>query len=142
MPTFGDLEAYLKRAAGWVPEPNLAHGRVRRGDHARYSKELPDGTRFRTKVSGHPREEIGDSLFAHILRDQLRVSEDEFWDLVRGRGEAQPIAEAQPPARPGVPGWLVDRLLESVGLDEETVLNMSPEQAQAAWEEYRSRPRP
>lgn len=140
MPTFGDLETFLK-CAGWLPEPNLARGRARRGDHARYSRELPDGTRLRTKVSGHPREEIGDNLFGHILRDQLRVSEEEFWSVVRGRDEGQAASASERPACPGVPGWLVDRLIETVGLDETAVLGMTAAEAQAAWDEYRARSR-
>jgi predicted RNA binding protein YcfA (HicA-like mRNA interferase family) len=137
--TFGDLQEYLENAFGWVEEKNLARGRRRGADHLRYSKTLPSGYRLRTKVSLHPREEIGPDLFKEILREQLRITEDEFWSVVRGRGEpSQP--ETAGPAVPGIPGWLVERLIVGVGMAEAEVLRLTPERAQALWDEFRSRP--
>jgi hypothetical protein len=147
MATFGDLEAYLRRAPGWAEEPNLSRGRRRTGDHRRYSKVLPDGSRLRTKVSAHPREEIGEDLFRRILRDQLRVSAQEFWNVVHGH-ESQPpqrdaaAGSAPPtPGAPGIPGWLVMRLIEEVGMAEADVLAMTPEVALEAWGEHQARAR-
>lgn len=141
MATFGDLQIYLDRAPGWAREPNLARGRRRTGDHIRYSKLRPDGSRQRTKVSQHPREEIGDDLFKEILRDQLQVTEQEFWRVVRGRGTAEVVEPAAPPVKQGLPAWLVTCLIEVVGLPEDEVLVMSAEEAQTAWDAHRSKPR-
>lgn len=43
----------------------------------------PDGRVLRTRVS-HPvdRTDYGKSLWSHILRDQLEVSEAQFWECV------------------------------------------------------------
>ena len=145
MATFGDLRRYLDRAPGCALEPNLARGRRRAGDHVRYAKVLPDGSHLRTKVSRHPREGIGDDLFGHILHDQLRVAETEFWSVVRGqvvRVQGAPAADApSAPGSPGLPGWLVVCLIEVAGLSESDVLAMTPQAARAAWDEFRSRPR-
>ena len=138
MATFGDLGQYVIND-GWTEEPNLARGRRRTGDHRRYFRDLPDGTRLRTKVSHDAHAEIGEDLFHRILRDQLQVSEERFWEVVRGRSGAE--TEVARPTVQSVPGWLVTRLLFTVGLSEAEVARMTSDEAHAAWVEYRSRPR-
>jgi len=136
--TFGDLKTFVERD-GWTEEPNLVRGRARTGDHWRYRKDLPDGTSLRTKVSHSLRDEIGIDLFKHIVRDQLRVSEGRFWNVVRGG--ATELAEAPPSAAATIPGWLVQRLILTVGLQEDEVRVMTVDEAHAAWEAYKARPR-
>ena len=108
--TFGDLREYVLRD-GWIGEPNLARGRARTGDHRRCRKELVDGTILRTKVPHGLRNEIGIDLFRHILRAQLRVTEEQFWAVVHGAAAA---AELAPPGAVAIPGRLVERLLFTV----------------------------
>lgn len=44
------------------------------------------------------RDEIGPSLFGHILRDQLHVDEPTFWSVVHGRSIPEaPVAPAPSP---------------------------------------------
>ena len=138
MATFGDLKTFVEHDA-WMEEPNLARGRARTGDHWRYRKDLPDGTILRTKVPHGPRDEIGIDLFKHILRDQLRVTEAQFWDVVRGGATEQ--AAAPPPQAETVPGWLVQRLILTVGLREDEVRAMTVDEAHAAWEAYKAKPK-
>jgi hypothetical protein len=90
-----------------------------------------------SKKSHDERAEMGTDLFHRILRDQLRVTEDQFWAVVRGRvsAEAELTTEVEP-----IPGWLVTRLFFTVGLPEENVARMAVEDAQAAWIEYQRRP--
>jgi hypothetical protein len=132
--TFGDLKTFVEHD-GWTEEPNLARGRARTGDLRRYRKDLPDGTILRTKVSHSLRDEIGIDLFKHILRDQLRVTEGQFWDVVRGR--TTELAAAPPAQAETVPGWLVQRLL-TVRLREDVVRAMTADEARAAWEAYKA----
>lgn len=138
MATFGDLRTFVEHD-GWTEEPNLAHGRARAGDHWRYRKDLPDGTSLRTKVSHSLHDEIGIDLFKHILRDQLRVTGDRFWDVIRG-GPTE-LTEAPPPQAATIPGWLVQRLILTVGLREDEVRAMTADEARAAWEAYKTHPR-
>lgn len=138
MATFRDLKAFLEHD-GWSEEPNLARGRARRGDHRRYRKELADGSTLRTKVSHALREEIGPDLFRHILRDQLRVTEERFWAVVKG--QAAGPAGPPPPPESTIPGWLVTRLLFTVGLPETVVRTMTVDEALAAWEAWQERRR-
>jgi hypothetical protein len=136
--TFGDLKAFVEHD-GWTEEPNLARGRARTGDHWRYRKELPDGTSLRTKVSHSLRDEIGIDLFKYIVRDQLRVTEDRFWEVVRGG--ATGVTEAPPPHAATIPGWLVQRLILTVGLRDDELRAMTVEEAHAAWEAYKAQPK-
>jgi hypothetical protein len=133
--TFGDLKKFVEND-GWTEEPSLARGRKTVGDHWRYSKEQPDGSKLRTKVSHSVRQEIGASLFAHILRDQLHIDESTFWAVVRGLATPEGAA---PEAPKPVPGWLVQRLIMPVGMPEEQVRQLSVDEAMAAWEAYRTR---
>lgn len=138
MATFRDLKTFVERE-GWVEEPNLTHGRARTGDHWRYRKNLMDGTSLRTKVSHGLHDDIGIDLFKHILRDQLQVTEEHFWDVVRGR--AALVVDVPPPPADTVPGWLVQQLLLTVGLPEDAVRAMTRAEAHAAWDDYRTRPK-
>jgi hypothetical protein len=135
--TFRDLKAYVEKD-GWTEERNLSRNRIRTGDQWRYSKEQPDGRTLRTKVSHSVRDEIGSSLFRHILRDQLQVDETTFWTVVHGRPE--PDEAATPPPTP-VPGWLIQRLFVTVGMSEDEVRALSADDAAAAWETYQTRER-
>jgi hypothetical protein len=135
--TFEDLRTFVLRD-GWIEEPNLARGRAGTGDQWRFRKESADGTIRRTKVPHCLRDEIGADLFGHILRDQLGVTEDRFWAVVRGSATG---AEPPPAQAPALPGWLVERLLLTVGLGEDEIRAMTTDEARAAWEACRARPR-
>jgi predicted RNA binding protein YcfA (HicA-like mRNA interferase family) len=137
--TFGDLKRFVEND-GWDLEPNLVRGGRRGGDHDRYRKPQPSGVPLRTKVSRHPREEIGPDLFRRILHDQLRVTEERLWAVVRGQSQA-PEADASPPSEPGKPGWLVMRLIRTAGLSEDEISRMTTDEALTAWEAFRSRVR-
>lgn len=90
---------------------------------------------LRTRISHPPdRTTYGPSLWAHILRDQLQVSEEEFWHCVRDavlpdRGRPQAPAEA-------LPADLVHLLIHRVGLTDAEVAGMSKDQALARLQRY------
>jgi hypothetical protein len=63
-------------------------GQRRKGrDHVRYELVLPDGRILRTKIS-HPinkRDTYGIDLWKRVLRDQLCVTDEQFWDCANNR---------------------------------------------------------
>ncbi|MGH9113780.1 MAG: cytotoxic translational repressor of toxin-antitoxin stability system [Acidimicrobiales bacterium] len=98
------------------------------GHHITYELVLPDGRVLRTRVSHPPdRRDYGSSLFVHILRDQLHVTEDEFWACVeRGERPDRGVSTTPPDA---LPADLVHLLIRRVGLSEETVAALSRDEA-------------
>lgn len=103
--------------------------------HVTYELALPDGRILRTRVS-HPvdRSGYGRSLWAHILRDQLQVSEGEFWACVQNglkpdRGVAHPPPEA-------LPAEVVHLLITRVRLREDEVHAMSRDEAIARLQRF------
>jgi hypothetical protein len=124
-PTREDHERFCKNE-GWR---RLRDARGRTGTHhITYELDLPDGGVLRTRISHPPdRTTYGPSLWAHILRDQLRVSDEEFWACVRegrrpGRGERPMPSDA-------LPADLVHLLIHRVGLTDTEVAGMSKDEA-------------
>lgn len=111
---------------GWTPVRD-AHGRTGT-HHVTYEFDLPDGRVLRTRIS-HPvdRSTYGSSLWSHILRDQLSVSEEEFWACVRdGTKPDRGVPETPPEA---LPADLVHLLIARVGVAESQVAAMSKAEA-------------
>ena len=109
---------------GWT---QVRNARGKSGHHVTFELTLPDSQVLRTRISHPPnRQTYGPGLWAHILRDQLRIGEDEFWACVRekkvpkrGRGE---------PTTPSIPAGVVALLL-SHGVEESAVRQMSRAEA-------------
>lgn len=124
-PTRKDHERFCQ-VEQWNP---VRDARGRTGTHhVTFELTLPDGRVLRTRIS-HPmdRNSYGPSLWRHILRDQLQVSEPEFWACAhdgvlpdRGTYETPPGA---------LPAEVVHLLLSRVGLDATAVGQMTKEEA-------------
>jgi hypothetical protein len=126
-PTRHAHEQFCKNE-GWQ---RMRDARGRAGTHhITYELELPDGRILRTRVSHPPdRTTYGSSMWAHILRDQLDVAEEQFWACVRDgirpdRGVPEIPAEA-------LPADLVFLLVNRVGLAEADVAAMTRDDALA-----------
>lgn len=91
--------------------------------HVIYELVLPDGKVLRTRIP-HPvdRTGYGASMWSHILRDQLDVTEDAFWRCVLD-GEAPTRARPEQPVE-SLPADLVFLLVHRVGLSESEISAM------------------
>lgn len=113
------------RAEGWQ---QVRDEQRESGAHAvTYELTLPDGRTLRSRVVLSPDRCYGPGVWKHILRDQLQVSEPEFWACVRDgtppeRGVPKPAADA-------LPVGLVHLLINRVGMPESEVMAMSKDQA-------------
>jgi hypothetical protein len=109
---------------GWTPVRNA---RGKSGHHVTFELTLPDGQVLRTRISHPPnRQTYGPGMWAHILRDQLHVGEDEFWACVREK--KVPQRGRSEPTMPSIPAGVVAQLL-SHGVEESAVRRMSRAEA-------------
>jgi len=131
-PTRNDHDRFC-RTEGWRRIRD-ARGRAST-HHVTYELDLPDGRVLRTRIS-HPvdRSGYGPGLWSHILRDQLDVSEEEFWSCVKN--EIKP--DRGIPATPdrALPAELVHLLIHRVGLPEAEVAAMGKEEAVARIQKF------
>ena len=117
-------------AEGWV-EVASTH-------HDTYELPLPDGNVLRTRISRPPTKKhtYGQRMWAHILRDQLGVTEAEFWACVddgklpdRGANPNEVPAEA-------IPVDVAKLLVDRVGLTATQVRGMTLEEALARLNQF------
>lgn len=88
---------------------------------------------------GKDDEAIGKNLFKWILRVQLEVGEEGFWNAIRTGKPVQRPSSQLPEPTPTLPEWLVGALKREVGLREEDVARLSREEAEAKLHAARSR---
>jgi hypothetical protein len=137
-PTFADLRKFLAVDGEWIELPR--QGSKRHRDHYRYAKVLSDGTTLYTRISQGAGSIDDHDLFKLILRDQLGVTEFEFWAAVDGGHPPSRASERVRPEQPTLPHWLVSNLTRKAGLSVSDVMATSEEQARAAWDDWTSRP--
>lgn len=123
-PTRTDHEKFCK-VEGWTSVRN-ARGK-KAIHHVTYELPMPDGSILRTRVS-HPvdRSDYGPGLWSHTLRDQLKVSEDEFWDCVNNG--VRPARGAPQVPSHSLPADLVHQLVVKFRVPEVEVASMDKEQ--------------
>ncbi|WP_181958559.1 cytotoxic translational repressor of toxin-antitoxin stability system [Nonomuraea diastatica] len=103
--------------------------------HVTYELDLADGRILRTPIS-HPVDgsSYGQSIWRHILRDQLQVDEPTFWACVQ-RGVVPDRGQPEPPSN-ALPAEVVHLLISRVGLAETDVATMTKEDAVARLQKY------
>lgn len=103
----------------------------RRGTHhVNHELALAGGEVLFTRIS-HPvdRTSYGRSMWAHILRDQLQVSADDFWRCVQHK---VPPNRGRPAEQPeSLPARVVHVLVRQAGLSEQEVRAMTRAEALA-----------
>ena len=101
--------------------------------HETCEQELSDGSILRTRISRPPdRTNYGEALWGHILRDQLKVSAEEFWRCVQ---------DGTPPDRgtrsgSGIPADLLYLLKHRVGLPDAILSEMTRQEAIERIQQY------
>ena len=118
-PTRLDHQQFCQ-AEGWT---------LKSGDHEYYHLPLSDGRILYTRISRpvDRKHGYGHDMWHQILRNQLEVTEDEFWACVQGgirpdRGEPAPPQEA-------LPASLVWQLRNQLGLSDTEIGKMSKAEA-------------
>lgn len=128
-PTWADIDAFRK-ADGWTE--------VGTTDHVQWEKVLPSGEVLKTHRSFASNKVIKPNRFGVILRDQLSVSRQEFWEAVNsGTPVDRPVVLDDAP--PEYPAWVIWGL-KKYGYSEKDVRKMTPEDAEALLWGKRSEP--
>lgn len=122
---------------GWTKKTEA--GSKKTGDHHRYTLELATGDVLYTRVS-HGAGSIDDpNLVAAVLREQLQVSEDEFWACVDDGvlpPRPQPVTHEHP--GPAVDARLLRNLVRKVGMSPAELEGITQEQAVEIWTHWLS----
>jgi len=98
--------------------------------HDTYELTLPNGDVLRTRISRPPSKKhtYGSSMWAHILRDQLVVTAEEFWACV-AEGELPDRGPDDSAPAEAIPVDVVRLLVDRVGLSAKQMQGMSPAEA-------------
>lgn len=125
---------------GWAEVRN-ARGKPTK-HHITYELMLADGRILRTRISRPANTDTyGSNLWRHILDDQLEVTEQEFWDCVKGgTPPARSAPEAAIPPN-ALPADLMYQLVHVLGLSAAEVEGMVVEDAVRRLTEHWSRPK-
>jgi len=107
----------------------LAGATGKTGDHLRYQLRV-GGDILRTRISHPPSAEhtYGPSRWSHILGDQLKVGEAEFWACVDD-GILPTRSQPTTRPRPEIPLEIVNLLINRAGLDPDAVRGMTKAEA-------------
>jgi hypothetical protein len=131
-PTWGEIERFC-RIDGWQE--------TRRTGHVFFEKTLADGTVLRTHRSFAGGKTMSAGRFKAILRNQLRVSEEDFWRaLEAGEPVARPSKLLE--AEPGLPAHLVRVLKIELRLSETEIAELTPAEAERLVHEHWSKAGP
>jgi hypothetical protein len=132
-------DANLGRIPGVPKTRRLAEDRVT--GHDFFEKTLSDGEILRTHASRSGSKTMSPGRFKAILSDQLRLSEAEFWDVLRTKAPAPRPSPTPEPAPKSLPLWLALALEREVGLTREQIAELDEHEAHRRLDEARSRPR-
>ena len=136
-PDWSEVEAFC-RIDGWQ---GVDEGRS--ADHRYFRLVLDDGTVLETRVSHSENKTMSPGRWKAILRDQLRVSDEDFWRALRtkkpvGRPSAPPAEEEIQQ----VPAWAAAVLSTQLGMAPADIAKLGRDEAVERAHEAWSRPPP
>lgn len=109
--------------------------------HDFFETALADGEILRTHASRSGSKTMSAGRFKAILSDQLRLSEAEFWEVLRTRSPAPRPSPAPEPAPKSIPLWLAQALEREVGLTRDQIAELDEMEARRQLDEARSKPK-
>jgi hypothetical protein len=126
--TYGEIERFCQ-CDGWTQTSGGGSGRRGRQRHLKFQKVLADGETLQTQIS-HDRDKTPSAgRWKAILRTQLRVAEEDFWEALSTMTPVDRTRAASPPTPIPVQEW-VRRGLRKQGFSDEQIDALDPERAQ------------
>lgn len=124
---------------GWQEIPNTKGKPTQH--HITYELALDDGSILRTRISRPANTSVyGPGLWSHILDDQLRVTEAEFWQCVKTRKPPARTLSTRGLEMPALPAQLAYQLVHSLRLTNVEIAGLSVEDAVRMLSEYWAQP--
>lgn len=108
--------------------------------HDFYEKTLLDGEILRSHASRSGSKTMSPGRFKAILSDQLRLSEAEFWEVLRTKTRAPRPSPAPEPYPRSLPLWLALALEREAGVIVEQIAALDEDEARWLLVEARSEP--
>ena len=131
-PTWREVEQFCERD-GWRE--------IRETGHRFFQKVLADGTVLETHSSFSSRKTMSPKRFRTILRDQLRVTEAQFWEVLRTEKPAKRPSVV--PAGPiELPAYIVRVLKLDLHMTEDQIAGLTAEEGRKRVADYWSRQPP
>ena len=113
---------------GWRTVSNARNSPT--GHHITFELPLDDGRILRTRISRPANaKSYGASLWSHILRDQLCVTQSEFWKCVDDGHLPPRSTRVQEPPAAALPAGLAHQLVHVLHLSSTEISRLSLEEA-------------
>jgi hypothetical protein len=124
---FGELARFC-RIDGWTKEGST--------DHDIWVKALPGGELLRTSTSHSSSKTPSRGRFKAILREQLKISEAEFWAALDSGKPVDRPGAPEPAEAPSIPAHLIAVLAGEMDLKPEDIAALDPEAAERMVHEH------
>jgi hypothetical protein len=136
-PTWGDVEDFLT-ADGWRQLERAERGGSR-SRHVFYEKTLPDGRVLQTHISHSRQKTLSPGRFSSVLRHQLEISREQFWECIRTQLPVnRPTELEEGPVEHE--SWVVAVLVGELHMTAEQIGALSKEEGQRLVQEHWSSP--
>lgn len=125
VPSFGDIERFCK-IDGWQQDTGVGGPRQR---HIRYEKQVAGQAALRTQISHDRSSTPSPGRWKAILRNQLKVTEEQFWEALRSGDQVDRSPPPLPPQPVPVDDWVREGLRRE-GLRDDEIESLGPVEAQ------------
>ncbi len=130
-PSWAEIEQFC-RIDGWEP--------VREIDHRFFQKVLASGEVLETHSSFDSRGSMSQGRFNAMLRTQLRVTREMFWETLRAGQPVERPAPVESPSAPRHRAYVLRVLTQELRKTEEEIAQLSAEEGERLVHEHWSRP--
>jgi hypothetical protein len=127
-PSWADIEEFL-RADGWRQLAAQERG-GKQQSHIFFEKVLSDGRVLQTHSSHSRQKSVSSGRFQTILRFQLEVSRQEFWECIRSGTPVPRPVDLREDAPVEHEPWVIEVLVRDLHLSAGEIEALSTEEAQ------------
>ncbi|MDQ3721072.1 MAG: hypothetical protein M3350_09890 [Actinomycetota bacterium] len=138
-PTWGEVEEFLK-VDGWRRLAPSERGGSQAG-HVFFEKTLDDDRVLQTHISYSRDKRPSPGRFRAILREQLEVSREEFWEALRSGDPVDRPAQVEEDQPVEHEAWVVAVLAAEMHMSADEIQALDVDEARDLVHRYWARPR-